>query len=588
MKDKLTMNTKLAALALARSSRDGLEALRSAPPTEGPGSCHRFALKIPPPATERRSATGFRGWKCEKLASPWRFIRSRIQELCGKGGFVLRFAAALLLFPLGLPAQINVSLPFGGVAPGYELTVPIEIPADDTLFSVEFDLLFDAARLSCTTVESGTTGFEVTGSGIGPGRFRIAAHSLSEDAFTENVICNVTFSALAAAANGRVVLRSATNHFRDDLGLDLPGSITPGLILVGDAFGFVPEGGRAQFRGLTGSNYVIETSENLATWTPLVVSTAEAGLVWVVDTNLLAQCFYRAAPVRPPGLGQWIQVASPTTNILAGVAFGNGITVAVGNHGTAIYSLDGGSNWVAGSVGTNEALMDVAFGNGCFVACGLDGGIYRSTNGVIWGAVCSLGFQLLDVAFAHGTFVVVGNSQDYVGIITTSADSLAWLTSTNNWNYSCVTADDAGWTAAGEYLLLGFLPTAGLVYSNERGDIFTIGPGVFTPAALAYGNGVYVGVEGAESGILLHPSSHPLPFADPSPEGQYWGVTFAFGTFVAVGETGAIINSQTGENWEVNESPTQQNLRDVGATNHRFVAVGDEGTILLSPIQAHP
>src|SRR6266498_1062856 len=56
----------------------------------------------------------------------------------------------------------------------------------------------------------------------------------------------------------------------------------------------------------------------------------------------------------------------PNDNILYGVAFGEGLFVAVGDKGTILTS-SGGTNWISRNSGTDKALSGVTYANGIFV-----------------------------------------------------------------------------------------------------------------------------------------------------------------------------------------------------------------------------
>ena len=202
----------------------------------------------------------------------------------------------------GLSAP-TTTLPFDGVAPGYTFVEPITIHATNNLAGFQCDVLFDASRLSCTNVPmlvSGPAGVVVDGALMGPGRYRLLAYQPSGVALTNAVVCNVGFSAITNAASGQVPLGSGTVHFGDSNAVTITtGKVNPGLILVGTAFGFMPGGGRAQFVGATGSNYVISASPDLATWTAISTNKATNSLAWTLDTNalVLAHRFYQSIPV---------------------------------------------------------------------------------------------------------------------------------------------------------------------------------------------------------------------------------------------------------------------------------------------------
>jgi len=61
-----------------------------------------------------------------------------------------------------------------------------------------------------------------------------------------------------------------------------------------------------------------------------------------------------------------------------------------------------------------------------------------------------------------------------------------------------------------------------------------------------------------------------------------WGVTWADGLFVAVGDEGTVLTSSDGREWTQRPSGTTETLRGVSSADRRFVAVGTNATILLS------
>lgn len=61
------------------------------------------------------------------------------------------------------------------------------------------------------------------------------------------------------------------------------------------------------------------------------------------------------------------------------------------------------------------------------------------------------------------------------------------------------------------------------------------------------------------------------------------GVTYADGTFVAVGKSGTILTSLDGRTWTIRRSGGTADLDAVARGSQSFVAVSDNGTILTSP-----
>lgn len=217
---------------------------------------------------------------------------------------ILYLAGALWAAPFAaLLAAPTASLPYDGLAQGHDVTVPITLQATNNLAGLQADILFNGSRLVCTgavALVSGPADVVVDGAQIQPGKFRLLAYSPTGTALTNDVVCNVTFSAYPNAANGPAPLGSSTVYFGSDTASTLAGVVNPGLLLVGDAFAFFPGGGRAQFRGTTGSNYVLRASTNLTTWTPILTNPALAGLVWTLDSDALVfpKRFYRISPAQ--------------------------------------------------------------------------------------------------------------------------------------------------------------------------------------------------------------------------------------------------------------------------------------------------
>jgi hypothetical protein len=197
-------------------------------------------------------------------------------------------------------AAPSAALPFDGVARGYSLTNVVTLHSTNNLAGFQCEVLFDDSRLVCTnapTLMSGPAGVVVDGALLQPGLYRLLAYSPAGEALTNDVICSLTFSALTNAVSGQVPLAAVTVHFGDaNAAVISTGTVGNGLFLVGDAFGFMPGGGRAQFCGTTGSNYLIQASANLTSWTGISTNAATNGLEWIMDPNalVLSKRFYRS------------------------------------------------------------------------------------------------------------------------------------------------------------------------------------------------------------------------------------------------------------------------------------------------------
>src|SRR4051812_44963924 len=64
--------------------------------------------------------------------------------------------------------------------------------------------------------------------------------------------------------------------------------------------------------------------------------------------------------------------------------------------------------------------------------------------------------------------------------------------------------------------------------------------------------------------------------------GSLRGVAATIGRVVVVGDHGTILTSATGASWAACDSGTTARLNAIAYADHRFVAVGDGGVVLLS------
>src|SRR5581483_1504343 len=303
--------------------------------------------------------------------------------------------------------------------------------------------------------------------------------------------------------------------------------------------------------------------------------------------------------------------ASPTltTNDLTAIAYGNKQFVAAGNEnylnnagqGPAILvTSPDGIHWVGFQQALAGYMNGVAFGNGVFVAMGFDGTnnfSYTSADGTNWSvhlaapAYIANGVRIgvESVAFGNGLFTALL----YKDRVLTSPDGIVWTshtTGTLHW------MNGIGY-GQGKFVICGDYGDSA-IFSSSNGISWTPSHASPIPTihnglpyrASAYGNGAFV-VVGSNSMI---DSTNALdwlecftPFAGNTIE--FYGVTYANGLFVAVGGplTGggppSILTSGSFIALSSGNSATAANLAAIAATAHgSFLAVGSLGEILAS------
>jgi hypothetical protein len=186
----------------------------------------------------------------------------------------------------------------------------------------------------------------------------------------------------------------------------------------------------------------------------------------------------------------WRSALLPFTSV-NGIAYGNGIWVAVGNTGSPsnniAYSIDG-SNWnTANGDSFGGYGNKVAYGNGNFIAVGYQGcnvaTIYTSTDGINWSSnATTLTSELLSITYGPGVWI------------------------TNSYNTIYISSDNGNtWGSIGTLLSIKKIiyadetvaaTTSGIYYSADQGSSFgsISGSNLNSATSIAYGNGVYIAV----------------------------------------------------------------------------------------------
>ena len=116
-----------------------------------------------------------------------------------------------------------------------------------------------------------------------------------------------------------------------------------------------------------------------------------------------------------------------------GVAYGDGVWVAVANSGTnrVMYSEDNGVTWTSASASEQGSWYKVAYGDGRFVAVSsstsnIDStAMYSEDNGKTWYKSNGLTSGYYNIKYANGMFVAVGN-----GVSAWSEDGITWVETT--------------------------------------------------------------------------------------------------------------------------------------------------------------
>jgi photosystem II stability/assembly factor-like uncharacterized protein len=276
----------------------------------------------------------------------------------------------------------------------------------------------------------------------------------------------------------------------------------------------------------------------------------------VLDLFISGRVFARDSLLSAPGRFFFKATSTPFgTNAAGGIAFGNGVFVAVGrdnNTGAGYiskyvdaYPLPMGSfsGLITNPFAAPDGPLSVAFGNGVFVATATHGKLGRSTdNGATWGSLIgnpfSATYGIYAIAFGNGVFIAG-----------TAGSQLA--RSTDN---------GASW---------------GSLITNS----FTQGIN-----SIAYGNGTFVAVGG--SGQIARSTDNGATWgglvSNPAGTNALRGVAFGNGVFIAVGDTGTVMFSiDSGATWVLvsgsNNPFSTKQIYAVAFGNGLFQAVTSDG-----------
>lgn len=276
-------------------------------------------------------------------------------------------------------------------------------------------------------------------------------------------------------------------------------------------------------------------------------------------------------------VGEWIARTSAADNSWRGVAYGNGVFVAVASTGTdnRVMTSPDGITWTIRTSASNSSWRAVAFGNNVFVAVASGGQVMTSPDGITWtsqtGSVTSF-YQ--SIAFGNGIFVAMGNSADCM----TSPDGVTWTSRTCN---SEIWQD----IAFGNGIFVAVSQDAGgnLVQTSTNGITWTLRSTPLTNASItkiAFGNGLFIAI--CEHGTLR--SSDGISWTlDTDVIFSSGIIGFGSGVFMAINNdigvtNNAVAYSEDGLTWNFIDKPDSNAKNHITFGDSTFVAVGSEGT----------
>jgi hypothetical protein len=286
----------------------------------------------------------------------------------------------------------------------------------------------------------------------------------------------------------------------------------------------------------------------------------------------------------PAEFSPGILTTGATSDWLESVTTSPSLAVAVGDNG-AIYTSTNGVHWKKQNSGTTQWLRSVTWGNGTFVAVGENGKLFTSVNGTNWVSHTSGTAEHLNrVTYASSRFTAVAEGGD---CRFSTNSGVTWypeatgaaldLFGTVSWGGTRLVAGDqevrsqTGTSPWINELARPFgAPTAWTYYMAVRTTEFFL---------LAGRTGLM------EEGYTTNSTLHWVP-ADESLRNWMWDVVYLSGLYVTVGDRATVLTSGNGASWRLEVVPpalTNSIFLGVGGTTNMLVAVGNAGSLMLSP-----
>ncbi len=273
----------------------------------------------------------------------------------------------------------------------------------------------------------------------------------------------------------------------------------------------------------------------------------------------------------------------PTGDWLEAVATSPLLAVAAGDNG-AIYTSTNGQAWKRQNSGTNTWFSGAAAGLGNFVVVGQHGVILTSPNGIAWTKRASGTSQALyRVGFGNGRFTAVGHA----GVTLSSTNGgLNWFPespgATNALNHAATGGLDRLLVGASEVRMHD-----NGVWSNELAK--TNGPPAWTYYSTIGLPGFFLiagrtGLQAEGYQIGNEPYFWLTPFD--SIRHWLWDAMYLPGFYLTVGDYGTVMTSGNGVDWTLELVPpavANTTLLGIGGTTNLLVAVGDSGSVVISP-----
>jgi 6-phosphogluconolactonase (cycloisomerase 2 family) len=239
-------------------------------------------------------------------------------------------------------------------------------------------------------------------------------------------------------------------------------------------------------------------------------------------------------------------------------------------------SFHDGAVWTSANASSNHSWGGLAYGNGVFVAVSWDGNVMTSPDGVTWtNRTAAEGNSWRSVVYAEGLFVAVASTG--TNRVMTSPDGITWTAraaaQANTWE--SVTYGNGTFVAVS-------MDGTNRVMTSPDGITWTARSASAASAwyGVTYGDGLFVAVAlNGTTQVMTSPDGTTWTSRTSANTDQWYAITYGKGTYVAVSWDGSIMTSADGTTWKTRTvGEAGMSFQAVTYADGLFVTVSSAGT----------
>lgn len=265
------------------------------------------------------------------------------------------------------------------------------------------------------------------------------------------------------------------------------------------------------------------------------------------------------------------------------IAYGRGVYIICGN---ATLTSDDGLNWITRQSDVLSKYK-LCFGNDNFIAIGNEGSLFSSTDSKLWSShYVSGGLSAInDIVFANNQFYAFGDK----GKTLTSTNGINWEDELVDFeaNFQNVAFGNNMFLALNEYDIL-YQSNDGVEWTQNK----SINDGVFNVwelySIVFHDNMFAIGARRNITNldqvalIITSQDGQKWVFHESTILDEFHSIVYGKNKYVAIGDNGSVLISQDGTQWNKLKTNISENLSSLIYCNGQYLVSGDNGAIYVS------